>query len=81
LKKAKPAERKLIKEKVSRKKLSQKSLKEILIFIQEHGGIDYALKCTQKYISDAKRILNIFPESTEKDQLQAVADYILSRKI
>ena len=81
LKKAKPAERKLIKEKVSRKKLSQKSLKEILSFIQERGGIDYALKCAQQYITDAKAMLNIFPESTEKDQLKAVADYILSRNI
>ncbi len=81
LKKAKPAERKLIKEKVSRKKLSQKSLKDILSFIQEHEGIDYALKCAQKYITDAKAMLSIFPECTEKDQLQAVADYILSRSI
>jgi len=81
LKKAKPAERKLIKEKVSRKKLSQKSLKDILIFIQENGGIDYALKCAQKYITDAKEMLSIFPESTEKNQLIAVAEYIISRKI
>jgi len=79
LKKAKPAERKLIKEKVSRKKLSQKSLKEILIFIQEHSGIDYALKCAEKYITDAKAMLSIFPESKEKNQLQAIADYIISR--
>ena len=81
LKKAKPAERKLIKEKVSREKLSQKSLKDILRFIQQHGGIDYALKCAQKYITDAKAMLRIFPESKEKNQLQAVADYILSRDI
>ena len=81
LKKAKPAERKLIKEKVSRKKLSQKSLKEILVFIQQHGGIAYALKCAEKYITDAKAMLGAFPESTEKNQLIAVADYILSRQM
>lgn len=80
LKKAKPAERKIIKEKVSRKKLSQKSLKEILSFIQTYGGIDYALKCAEKYINDAKRMLEIFPESKEKNHLEAVADYIISRK-
>ncbi|HQO14181.1 MAG TPA: polyprenyl synthetase family protein, partial [Smithellaceae bacterium] len=48
LRKAKPAERKIIKEKMARRKLSQKSLKEILIFIQKHGGIDYAMQCAGK---------------------------------
>ena len=81
LRKAKPAERKIIKEKMARRKLSQKSLKEILIFIQKHGGIDYAMQCAGKYVNDAKGMLNIFPESTEKNQLFAVADYILSREI
>ena len=81
LRKAKPSERKLIKEKVSHRKLSQKSLKNILSFIQQHGGIDYAMQCAGKYVNDAKGMLNIFPESTEKNQLFAVADYILSREI
>ena len=81
LKKAKPAERKKIKELISRKKHSQKSLREILSFIQKYNGIDYALKCAKKYITDAKAMLGIFSESIEKDQLQAVADYIISRNI
>jgi len=80
LRKAKPAERKIIKEKVARRKLSQKSLKEILIFIQKHGGIDYAMQCAGKYISDAKLMLSVFPESIQKNQLFAVADYIIYRQ-
>jgi geranylgeranyl pyrophosphate synthase len=39
------------------------------------------MQCAGKYVNDAKGMLNIFPESTEKNQLFAVADYILSREI
>ena len=81
LKKCTAKERKIIKELISRKKYSQKALREILSFIQKYNGIDYSLKCAEKFISDAKARLNLFPECVEIDQLHAVAEYILSRNI
>ncbi len=81
LKKCAPKERKIIKELISRKKFSQKALREILSFIHKYNGIDYSLKCAEKFISDAKARLNMLPDSVETDQLQAVAEYILSRNI
>ncbi len=81
LKKCTTKERKIIKELISRKKYSQKALRDILSFIQKYNGIDYSLKCAEKFISDAKARLNLFPDCVEINQLNAVAEYILSRKI
>jgi octaprenyl-diphosphate synthase len=81
LKKCTAKERKIIKELISRKKYSQKALRDILSFIQKYQGIDYSLKCAEKFISDAKARLKLFPECVEINQLNAVAEYILSRNI
>src|SRR4030042_1361335 len=81
LKKAKPAERKIIKDLISRKKYSQKALRDILSFIQKYKGIDYSLQCAEKFINNAKARLNLFPACVEINQLNAVAEYILSRNI
>jgi octaprenyl-diphosphate synthase len=81
LKKCTAKERKIIKELISRKKFSQKALRDILSFIQKYNGIDYSLKCAEKFISDAKARLNIFPDCVEINQLHTVAEYILSRNI
>jgi octaprenyl-diphosphate synthase len=81
LKKAKATERKIIKELISRKKYSQKALRNILSFIQKYNGIEYALKCAEKFISNAKARLNLFPDCMEINQLNTVAEYVLSRNI
>jgi octaprenyl-diphosphate synthase len=74
-------ERNKTKELIARKKISQKTARQILSLIQKYQGIDYSLKCAEKFISDAKAWLNIFAECVEIDQLYAVAEYILSRNI
>ena len=68
-----------IKKIIIRKKGSQKAAREILRLIKKYNGIDYSLLCAEKFIRDAQTQLNIFPECLEKDQLNAVAGYILAR--
>jgi octaprenyl-diphosphate synthase len=70
-----------IKEIITRKKGTQKAAREILRLIKKYKGIDYSFHCAEKFIRDAQTQLNIFPECIEKDQLNAVAEYILSRNI
>jgi len=70
-----------IKEIIIRKKGSQKAAREILRLIKKYNGIDYSLLCAEKFIRDAQIQLNVFPECLEKDQLNAVAGYILARNI
>jgi octaprenyl-diphosphate synthase len=65
----------------ARKEGAKLAAQEILSLIQKYKGIDYSLKCAQKLIADAQSQLNIFADCPEKDQLNAVAEYIISRKI
>jgi octaprenyl-diphosphate synthase len=53
----------------------------ILDLIQKYKGIDYSLQCAAKYIRDAQALLQIFGECPEINQLNAVAEYILTRRI
>jgi octaprenyl-diphosphate synthase len=81
LKKCTAEERKNIRKLIVRKKVSQKALRDILSLIQKYKGIDYSLKCAEKFINNAQTNLDLFSDSVEKNQLQAVAEYILSRNI
>ena len=66
---------------LARKQGGKNAAQEILSLIQKYKGIDYSLQCAQKLIRDAQSQLNIFADCPEKNQLNAVAEYILSRKI
>ena len=55
-------------------------VKDIMQFVHENNGIDYALKVAQKYSDEAKDSLNIFPDSQIKQSLQALVDFVTERK-
>jgi octaprenyl-diphosphate synthase len=81
LKQSTEEEKNKIKEIIIRKKGSQKAAREILRLIKKYNGIDYSLQRAEKFIRDAQIQLNVFSECLEKSQLNAVAEYILSRNI
>ncbi len=66
---------------ITNKEGNGKAIPAILNLIQKYRGIDYSLQCAEKYIKDAQDLLQIFPECPEINQLNSVAQYILSRKI
>ena len=74
-------EKNKIKEIITRKKGSQKAAHEILRLIKKYNGIDSSLQRAAGYISEAKSQLSVFSDCPEKDHLNAVAEYILSRNI
>jgi octaprenyl-diphosphate synthase len=74
-------EKNKIKEIITRKKGSQKAAREIIRLIKKYNGIDSSLQRAAGYISEAKSQLSVFSDCPEKDHLNAVAEYILSRKI
>ena len=49
--------------------------------IKKYDGIDLSLRTAAGYVSEAKSQLSIFNGCPEKDHLNAVAEYILSRNI
>jgi octaprenyl-diphosphate synthase len=55
-------------------------VKEVMQFVHENNGIDYALKVAKKYSDSAKESLNIFPDSQIKLSMQALVDFVTERK-
>jgi octaprenyl-diphosphate synthase len=70
-----------IKEILTRRKSSQKAAREILRLIKKYNGIDASLQSAAGYINEAKSQLSIYEDCPEKDHLNAVAEYILSRNM
>jgi octaprenyl-diphosphate synthase len=48
---------------------------EILDFVRKNGGVEYAQKRLDEYVSQAVDALNVFPDSYEKEYLVELAHY------
>ena len=55
-------------------------VKEIIQFVKENKGIDYALSVSSEYSLKAKQSLNIFPNSQTKLAMESLVDFIAERK-
>ncbi len=55
-------------------------VKEIIEFVKNNGGIDYAIKTAKDYAERAKHDLDVFPASETKESLYNLVDFIVERK-
>lgn len=55
-------------------------VKEVMQFVHENKGIEYALEVAHKYSNDAKESLNIFSDSQTKLAMQTLVDFVTDRK-
>ena len=55
-------------------------VKEVINFVRENGGIDYALEMAKSYSNKAKNALKILPDSQSKVALEALVDFVIDRK-
>jgi len=62
------------------KEINVNTIEFIFSLIQKYNGVNYSLQCAAEYISEARSQLNIFCDCPEKDQLKAVAKYVLARR-
>ena len=58
----------------------QKRVKELINFVKNSGGLDYAIKIMKEFQQKAKDILNEFPDSEAKKSLLIMLDYVIERK-
>ena len=56
-------------------------VKEIIVFVKEKGGIEYATQKMKEYQSKALELLEIYPDSPYKDSLLTMVNYVIERKI
>ncbi|MDO9275295.1 MAG: polyprenyl synthetase family protein [Lutibacter sp.] len=59
----------------------KKRVKEIIAFVKEKGGIEYATEKMKQYQSTALELLETYPQSPYKESLLTMVNYVIERKI
>jgi octaprenyl-diphosphate synthase len=80
LNQAEPSKRKAIIRKIKNGNRSQHVVNEVVLFVKDMGGIDYAISKMQEYKSSAMDILYSFPDSPSRNALRDLVEYTVSRQ-
>lgn len=59
----------------------KKRVKEVIAFVKESGGLEYAEKRMAAFREEALMILNNYPASPYKDALMLMVNYVIERKM
>ncbi|OPY83344.1 MAG: Octaprenyl-diphosphate synthase [Syntrophorhabdus sp. PtaU1.Bin153] len=65
---------------LNKAKVTPRDFERARKLIQKHGGVDYTSKVTKQFVDNAKDFLRIFKPSVYKENLLALADYMLARE-
>ena len=55
-------------------------VKEVISFVKEKGGLDYAIKMMKEFQQKALKMLEKYPDSEYKNSLQLMVNYVIDRK-
>ncbi len=58
----------------------KKRVKEVIAFVKDSGGLDYAVQKMLHFKEEALKILSTYPESTYRDSLELMVNYVVDRK-
>ena len=58
----------------------KKRVKEVIAFVKNNNGLDYAIDKMKQFQKEALTILNNYPESTYKASLELMVNYVIDRK-
>ena len=73
-------DKKRITKKVLTENKKAKSVKEVIDFVLNSGGIEYTVNKMNEYVAEAKSILADFPDSPAKEALNGLVDYTILRE-
>jgi octaprenyl-diphosphate synthase len=65
---------------IGNKKKSRSDVEEVVRFVSEHGGMDYAALKMNQYSDKALAILDTYPESEAKNSLKEFVHYTVTRE-
>ena len=57
-----------------------KRVKQVISFVKDNGGLDYATEAMKDYQQRALQLLQIYPSSPYKDSLELMVSYVIDRK-
>ena len=55
-------------------------VKEVIAYVKEVGGLEYAIQKMKAYQQQALSLLQDYPESPYKDSLELMVNYVIDRK-
>jgi len=59
---------------------NKKRVKEVIAFVKEKGGLDYAVSKMLQYRNEALELLDTYQDSEYKNALQLMVNYVVDRK-
>ncbi len=59
----------------------KKRVQELIEYVKQTGGLDYARKKMMQYVDEAKSILEAYPANDARESLLYLLDYVVTRKI
>jgi octaprenyl-diphosphate synthase len=58
----------------------KKRVKEVIQFVKDKGGLEYAESKMHTYQDEALQLLQTYPDSPYKEALQLMVNYVVDRK-
>ncbi|PAM94443.1 polyprenyl synthetase, partial [Flavobacterium sp. IR1] len=58
----------------------KKRVNEVIAFVKDNGGLQYAVTRMKKFQEEALEILSEYPDSPYKDSLVLMVNYVIDRK-
>ena len=56
-----------------------KKVNDVIEFVKNSGGIEYATEAMNRYVAEAQELLNSFPDSTYRQSLHQLVQYTIER--
>ncbi len=78
---ATPAQRKYFLTTVKRFNTDKTRVRELISFVKDSGGLDYAINKMKEFQTDARNLLYRFPDNDARKSLELMLDYVVERKI
>lgn len=57
-----------------------KRVKEVIAFVKDNGGLDYAVNKMKAFQEEALQLLKTYPDSDYKNSLELMVNYVIDRK-
>ena len=75
-----PKEKKWLINSVKKHNKNKKRVKEVIAFVKEKGGLEYAQEKMHEFKNRALEVLKSYPESIYRDSLELMVNYVVERK-
>jgi octaprenyl-diphosphate synthase len=77
---ANPRDKKWLINSVKNHNRDKQRVKEVISFVKDNGGLDYATSKMKQYQEEALSLLSTYPKNPYKDALELMVNYVIDRK-